>query len=259
MESKSCSPSSCSPVSPGRVQRALELRDVEDRRDPVVAERGPHRIEVGVRQRLPVHRGRSDHGQPHALGPHPPDLLHRPGRVVQQDVGHAEEPARRLAADVGHEAVVGPGVGPLRDAVRGQPLLPQQPVVREQHRGVEPERVERRRGGRRRAGRSRAPARRTTPARARRAAGAGGPRRSGRSAPGSGTSRGVSRLPRQVSQGHPASSSAMESASAACAGSMYSDQVVLDSKRCWSTSMVCSVMCPPGAEYQRPFPVVSPA
>ena len=81
------------------------------------------------------------------LRPHPPDLLHRPGRIVQQDVGHAEEPTVALAAHVGHEAVVGPGVGPLRVAVRGQPLFPQQPVVREHDRGVEPELVERREAG----------------------------------------------------------------------------------------------------------------
>ena len=173
------------PGSPGGVQRALELRDVEDRRNAFVAERRPHGIEVRVRQRLPVHRGRGDHGQAHALRPHPPDLLHRPGRIVQQDVGHAEEPALALAAHVGDEAVVGPCVGALGVAVRRQPLLPQQAVVREQDRGIESERVERRERGHRPGGRSRAPARRTTPALARRAAGAGGPPRSASSAPGS--------------------------------------------------------------------------
>src|SRR5580692_3268387 len=69
---------------------------------------------------------------------------------------------------------------------------------------------------------------------------------------GIGTSKGVSRLPRQANQGQPASSSAMESASLRRAGSMYSVQVVRDSNRCWSTSMVCRLTCPPG----RTVPVV---
>src|ERR1700722_19224975 len=62
---------------------------------------------------------------------------------------------------------------------------------------------------------------------------------------GMGTSSGLSLLPRHMSQGQPASSSPMDNASDCRAGSMYSDQVVLDSNRCWSTSMVCSMTCPP--------------
>ena len=147
MESKSCSPSSCSPSRQAGMQRALEFRDVEHGRDALVAERRPHGIEVGVRQRLPVHRRRGDHGQAHALRPHPRDLLHRPAGIVQQEVRHAEEAPVTLAADLGHEAVVGPGVRPLRGTVRGQPLLPQEPVVREHDRSVQPEPVERRQAG----------------------------------------------------------------------------------------------------------------
>ena len=178
IESKSCSPSSCSPVAPGRVQRALELRDVEDRSDALVAERGPHGIEVRVRERLPVHRGRGDHGQADALGPHPPDLLDRPRRDRASSTWAT--PKRRSSpslTDVGHEAVVGPRVGPLR--VRGP--RPAAAPTAGRSWGTAPRRRARtrraRRAGRRPAGTSRAPARRRTPARARRAGAAGGLRR----------------------------------------------------------------------------------
>ena len=100
-----------------------------------------------MRKGLPVHRGRGDHGQAHALRPHPPDLLHRPDRIVQEDVGHPEETILTVAAHVRQEPVVGPRVGTLRVAVRSEPLLPQQPVVREHDRGIEPEGVERREAG----------------------------------------------------------------------------------------------------------------
>src|SRR6516164_4620939 len=44
----------------------------------------------------------------------------------------------------------------------------------------------------------------------------------------------------------------MVNASARCAGSMNSDQVVLDSKRCWSTSMIGTVIWPPGGRVAAP-------
>ncbi len=131
------------PCAPGRVQRALELRDVEDRCHTLVAERSPHRVEVGCGQRLPVDGSRCDHGEAEALGPDPLDLLDGPRRVVQEHVGHTEEAVLPVVAHVGHEAVVRPRVGTLRLAVRGQPLLPQEAVVGEHHGGVQPELVER--------------------------------------------------------------------------------------------------------------------
>ena len=140
------------PGPPGRVQRALELRDVEDRRHALVAEGGPHRVEVRVRERLPVHRRRGDHGQAHALRPHPPDLLHGPGRVMQEDVGHPEEPALR------HRCTRRPrsGCRPVRwPAARRGPTPAAVPTAGRSS-GTRP----RRRARRRRATRARAPARR---------------------------------------------------------------------------------------------------
>src|SRR5580692_9039191 len=40
---------------------------------------------------------------------------------------------------------------------------------------------------------------------------------------------------------------------------MNSDQVVLDSKRCWSTSMIGNAICPPGRRVPVPLPEVSRA
>ena len=109
----------------------------------MLAERSPHRVEVAMRQRFPVHRGRGDHGQPDPLGAHPGDLLDGPGRIVQEDMSHPEEPALPVAARFGGEAVVGARIGPLGDPVRGKPLLPQQSVVGEENCSVETEGVER--------------------------------------------------------------------------------------------------------------------
>ena len=135
------------PRPPGRVQGALEVRDMEHRGNAFVAERRPHTVEIRVRKGLPVNRSRGDHGQAYALRPYPPDLLHRPGRVVQQHMGHPEE------SDPCHHCTRPPrsGCKPARwrvaGAVRGQSLFPQEAVVREQDRCVEPERVERRQAG----------------------------------------------------------------------------------------------------------------
>ncbi len=130
-------------LAPRGVERALELGDVKHRSDTRAAERGPHGIEIRVRERLPVHGCGCDHGQPNALRPYPLDLLHRPRRVVQHHVCDAVETALPLGAHAGREAVVRTCVRPLRLAIRGQPLLPQEAVVGEHDRGVEPETVER--------------------------------------------------------------------------------------------------------------------
>ncbi len=186
IESKSCSPSSCSPVRQAGWSGLSNSDTWKTGATPSSLHARPHRIEVRVRERLPVDRGRGDHGQAQPLRPHPSDLLHRPRRIVQQDVGHAEETSLAIAADVGDEAVVGPGVGALRSAVRGQPLFPQEPVVREHDGSVESELRRATPGGRRRGGRSRAPTLRTARARAHRAGAGGGPPRSGSNARGSG-------------------------------------------------------------------------
>ncbi len=143
MESKSCSPSSCSPSRQAGCSGLSNSETWNTGATPWslnAAQTGSKsRCESGfpstgagaiMASRTPCARTRAISSTAH-------------GGIVQQEVRHAEEASVTLAADVGHEAVVGPGVRPLRGTVRGEPLLPQQPVVREQDRGVQPELVER--------------------------------------------------------------------------------------------------------------------
>ena len=206
---------------PGRMERALEARDVEDRRHALVAEGGPHRIEVGMRERLPVDRRRGDHGQAHTLGAAPggsPRTAHV--GIVQQAGAPRRRGARRRRRRRRPRSGCRPGRWPAARPVLGQPSSP----TAARSWGTGPRRRSRSRraapAGARPSRTRPAPAPRTRPAAARRAAAAGDRRRWRSPCSGIGTSMGVSCVPRQASQGHPASSSAIDNASSRRPGSM---------------------------------------
>ena len=165
-------------LSPRRVERALELGDVEHRGHTVIAEGRPDRIEVGVGQWLAVHRSRGDHRQADTFGPHPRRSPRPPrrGRAASRARPRRGDPRRQRTRRprIGCRHGRSPAVRARSDASR---LLPEQSVVREHDGCVQPELVERSQARARWTGRCRGPAPRRTPGRGLPGAGGGGRRR----------------------------------------------------------------------------------
>ena len=104
----------------------------------VLDERGPDPVEVRVRERLPVHHGRRDHRQPDAAGRERRQLLPPPsrGRAARDARPDAAVPALRSTTVV-HHRFHAAHVREHRGRRAGELALPEQSVVREQHRLVQ--------------------------------------------------------------------------------------------------------------------------